>query len=209
MNNNEIDGMLALLRAMNGEKNVNEHMEAEGQQSAVKNIMMAKKMEPSIEYWEKLGFKFEDIPGDDVLYSATLPEGWSLKATDHSMWNEIFDEKGLKRGSMFYKASFYDRKAHMYLSPRYSIHTDYIGNGGSTREIYFGNEQEKLFVAGTVHISENASEEEILAKYDEQDKLEKLARQYAEENYPDYNNVNAYWETGKKLVHKLSNEQNN
>jgi len=49
-NRNELDALLCLLRAMDGEENVIEHMEAEGQQSAVKNIMMAKKMEPSIEY---------------------------------------------------------------------------------------------------------------------------------------------------------------
>jgi len=125
------------------------------------------------------------------------------------MWNEILDQNGLKRGDMFYKASFYDRKAHMNLSPRYGVHSSYVENDYNTTEVYFGNEQEKLFVAGTVHIPENASSEERKAKNEEESKLMNLARQYGIDNYPDYNNVNAYWETGKKLVHKLSNEQNN
>ena len=195
----ELDGLLMLFRAMSGEENVIEHMEAEGQQSAVRNTRMAKEMIPSREEWEQLGFVFTDIPGDDVLYSATLPEGWSMKATSHSMWNEIIDSNGMKRGSMFYKAAFYDRHAHMSLECRYGVRSIYIGEDYSTTEVYFGNDNEKLFVAGQVHIPNNATQEERHAKRAERDKLVSIAKQFGDENYPDWESVHAYWEIDKEL----------
>lgn len=48
---------------------------------------------------------------DDLFCAATLPTGWQLKATDHSMWSNLVDARGLVRGSVFYKAAFYDRDA--------------------------------------------------------------------------------------------------
>ena len=68
-------------------------MENEGQKRAVAGTMMAKQMDPSREEWEKLGFTFTDIPGDEVLCKATLPEGWRMEETDHSMWTNIIDQK--------------------------------------------------------------------------------------------------------------------
>lgn len=61
---------------------------------------------------EGLGFKFgSDV--DDLFVSAQFPTGWKKVATDHSMWSDIVDDKGCVRGSIFYKAAFYDRKAHL------------------------------------------------------------------------------------------------
>jgi hypothetical protein len=49
----------------------------------------------------------------DLFYECTLPDGWQKKATDHSMWSELLDQNGLVRASIFYKAAFYDRDAHI------------------------------------------------------------------------------------------------
>ena len=66
--------------------------------------------------FEALGFTFGDPDPDDPLFMpATLPEGWTKKATDHSMGSVIVDPLGRERVSIFYKAAFYDRKAHMNL----------------------------------------------------------------------------------------------
>jgi hypothetical protein len=46
---------------------------------------------------------------------ATLPEGWRREGSDHAMWSHIVDDQGRKRASIFYKAAFYDRGAHMSL----------------------------------------------------------------------------------------------
>ena len=203
-NKEEIDALMMFARIMSGEKNIVEHMESEGQQYAVSNTMMAKRMRPSIEEWENLGFRFTDIPGDSVLCEATMPEGWSMRATSHSMWNEIIDENGMKRGSMFYKAAFYDRSAHMMLEHRYGVCTIYVDEEQTTREVYFGDSNEKLFVAGQVYMSGEESREEAKAKYEELDRLEDLARKYGDENYPDWRNVHAYWDNDKVLAKGIS-----
>lgn len=207
-NRDEIDGLMMLFRAMGGEENVVEHMEKEGQSLAVNNTMMAKEMRPSREEWEKLGFSFTDIPYDDVLCKAVMPEGWSLKSTDHAMWNEIFDENGMKRGSMFYKASFYDRSAHMSLERRYGVCVDYIGEDFSTIEVYFGNSSEKLFVAGRVQIPQNGCRAKRLDCYEEEDRLKEVAKRFGDENYPDWENVHAYWNKSQNLSLKQTKKNN-
>ena len=53
------------------------------------------------------------VPDDDIFREATLPQGWQLKATEHSMWSELVDQEGAVRASVFYKAAFYDRSAFM------------------------------------------------------------------------------------------------
>ena len=192
----EMSAILMLARALSGEKNVRENMEAEGQQEAVNRTMLAKRMYPSRADWESLGFTFVDIPDDNVLCHAELPEGWSIEATSHSMHINILDANGLKRGSMFYKAAFYDRNASMSLERRYGIFRKYFEENPRTFEVYFGNEQEILFVAGKVVKPTNGTEEEIDAAYAEAERLEKIALEWANENYPEWENIHAYWDAG-------------
>jgi hypothetical protein len=81
--------------------------------------------------WEALGFTFgEPDPGDPLFMPATLPPGWGRKAGEHSMGSSIVDTLGRERVSVFYKAAFYDRKAHMNLVSLYwyvTCHVEYDG----------------------------------------------------------------------------------
>ena len=66
------------------------------------------------EILEEAGVKFGKPLLDDPLFCiAELPSGWSKRATDHSMWSELIDDKGVVRAHIFYKAAFYDRRADM------------------------------------------------------------------------------------------------
>ena len=189
------DAFLMFLRMMSGEKNVVENMEREGHEKAIRQGLMPKEMCPAKEEWEKIGFVFKEID-DDLMYSVTLPEGWSRRMTDHDMHSEIVDANGLVRGTMFYKASFYDRKANMVLLPRYKItykHDDLDDNSYVTT-IYFGNENEMLYVAGEVLERYDASVEEFYVAQEERRRLEEACKAYALENYPDYDSEFAYWD---------------
>jgi hypothetical protein len=73
---------------------------------------------------EAFGFSFGE-DADDIFVNVTAPAGWSLRPTDHSMWSDIVDDHGRKRGSVFYKAAFYDRNAHGTWSTRYRIECEY------------------------------------------------------------------------------------
>lgn len=68
--------------------------------------------------FEALGFvKGDPVPGDELFVRAQLPAGWSKQAGTGSYWTHIVDQRGLKRVAIFYKAAFYDRRAHMQLVP--------------------------------------------------------------------------------------------
>ncbi len=51
------------------------------------------------------------VAGDGMFTHVKLPAGWKKVATGHSMWTDLVDDKGAKVTGIFYKASFYDRKA--------------------------------------------------------------------------------------------------
>lgn len=66
------------------------------------------------ETFTALGFTFGAAnPADPLFRPAALPEGWTKRATEHSMWSEIVDTHGRVRVMVFYKAAFYDRRAYM------------------------------------------------------------------------------------------------
>ncbi len=186
-----------LLTAMaEGPDEAAEEMERYEQRVAVRNVQLAKNMRPNKEEWEKLGFMFFETE-DSVLYNAKLPEGWSIQKTEHSMWNDIVDDQGRLRATMFYKGSFYDRNAHMRLENRYGVRSEYIDN---MEEIYFGSKNEKLFVAGVLDENENKALEESRTRWDRERELVKLAEEFGKENYPDYENPLAYWDETKEMI---------
>ena len=64
---------------------------------------------------EAMGIVFGK-PVNNIFVEVTLPEGWKKVPTDHQMWNDLVDDKGVKRASIFYKASFYDERAFIGLA---------------------------------------------------------------------------------------------
>lgn len=94
----------------------------EAQEAAGQRDLCASSRLPKDAPWpelEALGIvRGEDV--DNLFVNATLPAGWSIKPTDHSMWSKLLDETGAERASIFYKAAFYDRSAHLTLTAKRS-----------------------------------------------------------------------------------------
>ena len=90
-----------------------EAQEAEGQKCFVSDETLP--IECPREELEALGFQFGDKV-DSLFVACRFPNGWSKRPTDHSMWSELIDPEGTVRGSIFYKAAFYDRRAFMRLN---------------------------------------------------------------------------------------------
>lgn len=90
-------------------------MEAGGQRQVVHSSVL-----PTDGPWDDLialGFtRGEPVPGDPLFTNCTLPEGWAKAGTDHDMWSNVMDERGVERVMVFYKAAFYDRRADMYIA---------------------------------------------------------------------------------------------
>lgn len=131
------------------------------------------------EAMERLGFKFgADV--DDIFINITPPPGWTLRPSDHSMHSYIHDDQGRKRGSVFYKAAFYDRRAHFSLTTRYQ-------GGGDYRE-------QKRYSAvvdtatGAVLIEYGPTED-----WNQSEKEDRATFEWLDDALPDWRNVEAYW----------------
>jgi hypothetical protein len=119
---------------------------------------------------------------DDLFVNVTLPPGWKLKPTDHSMWSDLLDDKGRIRAGVFYKAAFYDRKAHMNFNCRYRVDNDY--QDPETIKVVDTATNEVLHVAGQCARSEHKISMV----------LQEAAAEWMYENYPDCDNPFAYWD---------------
>lgn len=132
---------------------------------------------------EKLGFRFGG-DYDDLFFKCEFPTGWRKKPTEHSMWSEIVDEKGRKRGMIFYKAAFYDRSAHAHLEARFGV-SKYEDTGTKgERAVAVTDCGGTLETFGTYKDGEYAKGDALAAK----------AVEWLKKNYPDYENPLAYWD---------------
>lgn len=82
--------------------------------------------------FERVGFNFAaEILSDPLFVMGSLPEGW-FKEDDSNHDYHVFlkDALGRHRGSIFYKAQMYDRKASIKLVPRiqFEDRTDEAGH---------------------------------------------------------------------------------
>lgn len=94
-----------------------EGQEKAGQQQLLESTTLPTEMHGGDEKFKALGFTFGAVvDGDPLFREATLPEGWKRQGTEHSMWSEIVDQRGIPRVAIFYKAAFYDRGAHMHVT---------------------------------------------------------------------------------------------
>lgn len=133
---------------------------------------------------------------DDYLCEVRLPEGWNIRAAD-SLWSDIFDDKGRKRISYFYKGAMWDTVAFSNFLCRYSISIlpfdDYLSD--ATYEdrmlkpwsVYLMDCGEKV---KKLHEITPTTKKEF---YEVEDKLRVIGLNYLSNNYPDYDDINAYW----------------
>jgi len=134
---------------------------------------------------EKAGVIFGDkVESDPIFQNVTLPKGWEIRPTKHSMWTELVDDKGRVRASIFYKAAFYDRSTHISLSSRYN-YSQYQNN-----EKAVARDGDKIiWESEPFEFGEDGE-----PTYDSRDVRGKEAEDWLNENYPDWRDVTAYWE---------------
>lgn len=167
-----------------------EAQEKAGQTTFVANATLPK--ECPRKDLEALGFRFgEDVDG--IFVSVTMPAGWKKVATEHSMWSDLLDDKGRKRGAIFYKAAFYDRNAHMHLERRYSQdHYVSVNADGSPAEW----NKNTHFAVVAKDCGKEIHRVGLYAERDYKacDDLEKQALAWLNENFPKWQDATAYWD---------------
>ncbi len=79
--------------------------------------------------FERMGLVFiGPTEGDPIFLDCRFPAGWHKRGTDHAMWSDLLDDKGRKRGAIFYKAAFYDRSARAVATRRFRVTTHSFEN---------------------------------------------------------------------------------
>lgn len=129
------------------------------------------------------------VEGDDMFTEVTLPEGWKKKGTDHDMWSELFDDKGHKRASMFYKAAFYDRSAHISGNPRFRVITD--SSHGQVMSRVHDEMGLVQFSTGTRTLQKGEKEYKL---YEE---MEEMTKYWLNDHFPEWQCFQSYWDGGK------------
>lgn len=168
-----------------------EHQEALGQRSFVGSDTMPTEGDGK-EVLESFGFKFlGPVEGDPIFQFVEMPKGWKKVPTDHSMWSYIHDEQDRKRVAVFYKAAFYDRSAHYSLERRFAVRKDYAERTTSVAEVLDSGK----VIYSTEPLKHLAGQEReiILKNYQLDDQAVKAATDWLSAQYPDWQNVAAYW----------------
>lgn len=146
------------------------------------------------ESFEKLGFKFGK-DADDIFIEVEFPKGWRKKTTDHSMWTKIIDDKGRERGSIFFKAAFYDRSAHVSLSRRFGVRQSYGEDVKETESVYISDASNELKkrIEGFLKPDWN-DREEAQERSTKIDSATKELNDWLTNKYPNWQDVTAYWD---------------
>lgn len=144
--------------------------------------------------WEALGFVFgKRATGNEIFREVAFPAGWKKVPTDHSMWSNIVDDQGRKRGAIFYKAAFYDENAHARLSARFHVSKDYeIQEPTDTIRIFDACGLVDRKITGIQKPDWNDREKALEAVAQKDAALAELSA-WLDAEYPDWRNPTAYW----------------
>jgi hypothetical protein len=208
---NEITFLDALLYAREGENpsKAIENQEKRGQQMVVEYRRLPKATNHCSDYhkhddfeftkaqYEKMGIKIID-EYDDLFWNVQLPDGWEIKATTHTMWNDLIDDKGRKRATFFYKAAFYDRDAFINFKTRYTTCIDHTADYEKVGYKEWRKSPTIGYIMDCEESIYSTATKDSFDDYSLQDKVEETIREelenYMVEHYPDYKDVNAYWD---------------
>lgn len=110
-NTAERDPLLHFIGGLDDHERYITDMESAGQRQLVASDRLP--VQGPDEQLRALGFQLgEPDPADPLFRPVVLPEGWRREGSDHAMWSYILDRNGRRRVAVFYKAAYYDRKAH-------------------------------------------------------------------------------------------------
>ncbi len=175
-----------------------EQQEAQGQTELVHSDTLPSDMQcDTREVLESFGVEFlGQVQGDELFMYAKLPDGWSKKASGHSMWSYLVDEQGRERASIFYKAAFYDRKAHMSASRRFTITRDY--DDTAVHMMHVIDCGKTVFSTDPVPDPTRNNPENRHEAWSNLDAIDKEARALCEQwlidnGYPNWSDAREYW----------------
>lgn len=160
-----------------------------------RELMMGNIKEYTKAQYERMGIKIIGC-ADDMFYNVVLPDGWEIKATEHTMWNEVLDDKGRKRMTIFYKAAFYDRDAFANLQTRFQLDVTHVADPNSDYDVWKASDIQGTVKDGDKIIYQTARVP-ACSDYTKESKMKDVLWEdlyaFMNENWPQYKDVHAYW----------------
>jgi len=149
--------------------------------------------------WSLFGLKIGEVVEDDTLWvHAELPQGWQIKASNHSMWSYLYDEEGRKRAGIFYKAAFYDRSCHIQPEQRYAVSIEAAGEDEYDIEgpqfAVIKDADEEIFRLGPFESKPKPKDKYSSENWRAYNIAEEAGEAYMKEHYPDWRKSEAYWD---------------
>lgn len=155
--------------------------------SEIQDYWCGEEKRPAMPLLESWGFVFGKHEGGDTLFRrVTLPAGWSRKGSEHAMWSHIVDELGRERCAIFYKAAFYDRRAFLTISGRYSFSHEFEKDRMTDKDYMHGpvrgvwKEGDRVLYAGPWR-----KDERVGGRYDAYEQAREDAVAWKRDNLPE------------------------
>lgn len=150
-------------------------------------VLLPKNMKPTRAAFESLGFKFIGS-ANEYQFKALIPNGWTINKK--GFINYIFDEESRVRVIFCTRQSGDKVISYMNLKTKYEVT---FKEQGENQKVYFGNIDEEIYVAGSC------------ASYDDRmyNELTKRAIDYADKNYPGWQDPLKYWNNNEKTKGKI------
>lgn len=139
---------------------------------------------------EKMGVVYGD-DYDDLFVNVTLPSGWKVEPTEHSMWSKLVDDSGRERASVFYKAAFYDRRARLSLNCRYRVDS-YFECDADGEPMEYPATHVKVVVMDDKTAIESFGVREP-SDYESADSHRAAATAWLDNHFPNHADPTAYW----------------
>lgn len=175
-----------------------EAQEAQGQRDMIAASRLPKQILGNGRY-EDFGIEILG-EADDLFYNVKLPVGWRCNPTKHSMCSTLVDDKERERALVFYKAAFYDRRAHISFHCRYIVRTEYLPEGVFDQEEYVEPDGTEVRVLDTatgevLHRSRTfpRAETRTIEGWRLEDEARHVAREWLRYEFPRYADPAAYW----------------
>lgn len=161
--------------------------------------------------YKVLGFEvIGQSEGDPLFFDVKMKNGFSLKPTDHSMWNDLVDGKGRVRASIFYKAAFYDRDAFINpLKTRYNVRRKHFKSQKQYDDFYQERNEtpivfecvdcgKVIFTTTEKYFTEKYNKDKHHEWWDAYHELEQqqteVAAKFLDSNFPNWPDSMAYWD---------------
>jgi len=133
---------------------------------------------------------------DHQLCEVRLPHGWRYIATEHPMWNELYDNNNRLRAKVFYKSDWLGGRAEIHFCTRYTISVSRTCSNDASYEEYSmspicGSVRDGSTIIYTTPLFPTTGD--VYKDGRPEAQVRQHLESYMADYYPEWRDFNAYW----------------